>query len=155
MQKIRIDDIDHRAGPASVKRPLTDPLDASEVALNYYELAPGKSFAYGFHAHDGQEELFVIQQGQVTFETETGEVVGEAGDVLRVAPGEYQQGVNTGDERVIAFAIGAPQDSGETEILRACEACGGRTPHTVERVDDGQASLARCLECDQVTGRFE
>lgn len=36
---------------------------------------------------------------QVTFETEDGEIVGTAGEVIRFAPGEYQQGINTGDER--------------------------------------------------------
>lgn len=155
METIRIDDIDRRVGPASVKRPLTDAINAAHVALNYYELAPGESFAYGYHSHDSQEELFVIQQGQVIFETEDGDIIVEEGEVIRFAPGEYQQGVNTGEERVIALAIGAPQATGETEILRECKECGDRTPHTVERVDDGHASLARCLDCGEQTGRFE
>jgi uncharacterized cupin superfamily protein len=60
MEKVRIDDVNRRIGPASVKRPLTDAIDAAHVALNYYELAPGESFAYGYHSHDSQEELFVI-----------------------------------------------------------------------------------------------
>lgn len=155
MEKIRIDDIDRRVGPASVKRPLTDAIDAAHVSLNYYELAPGESFAYGYHSHDSQEELFVIQQGQVTFETETGDVEVDAGDVIRFAPGESQQGINTSDERVVALAIGAPQATGETEILRECPACEERTSHTVERIDDGQATRARCLVCDEQTGRFQ
>jgi len=155
MEKVRIDDVDRRVGPASVKRPLTDAVDAANVSLNYYELAPGESFAYGYHSHDSQEELFVIQQGHVTFETETGDVEVDAGDVIRFAPGEYQQGFNTSDEQVVALAIGAPQATGETEILRECPACEERTPHTVERVDDGQTTRARCLVCSEQTGRFE
>ena len=153
MEKVRIDDVDSRPGPASVSRPLTKAVGASDVALNYYELAPGDSFAYGYHRHETQEELFIVQQGQVTFETEAGDVVVEAGEVVRFAPGEFQRGVNEGKERVVALALGAPQTRGDTEIRRECGACGARTRHTVERTDEG--TLARCLDCDGVTWRFE
>lgn len=154
MERIRVDEVDSRAGPAAVKRPLSAALGASDVALNYYELAAGESFAYGYHRHESQEELFVVERGEVTFETERGDVVVEAGEVVRFEPGEWQRGVNTGGKRVIAFAIGAPQEAGETEIRRECERCGDRTPHTVALADDG-GTLARCLDCEAVTGRFE
>ena len=152
MEKIRIENVDARPGPAAVSRPLTDALAASEVAINYYELAPGDSFAYGYHRHERQEELFLVQQGRVTFETETGDVSVESGEVIRFAPGEFQRGVNEGTARVVAFALGVPQRPGETDIRRACEACGERTRHTVD-ADDGER-LARCLDCGTVTGRF-
>jgi len=154
MEKVRIEDVETRPGPAAVSRPLTSALGASDVALNYYEFAPGESFAYGYHRHERQEELFIVQQGRVMFETESGDVVVEAGEVVRFAPGEFQRGVNEGDERVVAFALGAPQTRGDTEIRRECGHCGERTGHTVERTDDG-GTLARCLDCDSVTGRFE
>ncbi|SER42290.1 cupin domain-containing protein [Natrinema salaciae] len=147
--------IDERIDSATVKRPLTDAINAANVALNYYELAPGDSFVYGYHMHENQEELFVIQEGRVTFETEDGEVVVTAGDVVRFAPGEYQQGINRADERVVALAIGAPQETSGSEILRDCDACGERTPNTVERAQDGQAKITRCLECGNKTGRFD
>lgn len=155
MEKTHIDAIDTEVDSATVKRSVTDAIDASQVSLNYYELAPGDSFAYGYHMHENQEELFVIQQGRATFETEDGDVVVEAGEVARFAPGEYQQGSNRGDERVVALAIGAPRETGDSEILRACEACGERTPNTTEWVDDGQAKITRCLSCGTETGRFE
>ncbi|MFT4946639.1 MAG: putative cupin superfamily protein, partial [Natronomonas sp.] len=88
MEKVRIDDIDRRIDVSTLQRPLTDALGASDLALNYYELAPGDSPAYGYHKHEAQEEVFVIQQGEMTFETETGEVVVEAGEALRFGPGE-------------------------------------------------------------------
>lgn len=155
MDKTRINDIDGRTDSATVKRPLTDAINATNVALNYYELAPGDSFAYGYHMHENQEELFVIQEGRVTFETEDGEIVVDAGEVIRFAPGEYQQGINRDDERVVALAIGAPQKTGNSEILRECETCGERTPNTVERAGDGHAKITRCLECGNETGRFD
>lgn len=155
MEKVRIEAVESRPAAATVCRPLTDALDATGLALNYYELAPGASFAFGYHAHEGQEELFAILEGVVTFETESGEVEVDAGEVIRFGPGEFQQGVNEGEERVIALAIGAPRERGESTILRDCEACGDRTPHTIERADDAPVLLTRCLECSEVTGRFE
>lgn len=105
--------------------------------------------------HDNQEELFVIQEGRVTFETEEGKIVVDSGEVIRFAPGEYQQGINTSDERVVAFVIGAPQKTGNSEILRECVTCGERTPNTIELIRDGQAKITRCIECGEETGRFE
>jgi uncharacterized cupin superfamily protein len=154
MDKVRIEDIAGQIDSATVKRPLTDALNTADVAFNYYELAPGDSFAYGYHMHENQEEIFVVQEGQVTFETEDGEIAVSAGEVIRFAPGEYQQGINRDDERVVAVAIGAPQETGESEILRRCDACGERTPNTVERAEDGQAKITRCLDCGNETGRF-
>lgn len=52
MDKVGIDDIDDRLDSATVQRPLTDPLNATNVALNYCELAPGDSVAYGYHLHE-------------------------------------------------------------------------------------------------------
>lgn len=155
MDRVRIADVGGQIDSATVKRPLTDAINAADVALNYYELAPGDSFAYGYHKHENQEEIFVIREGRVTFETEDGEIAVTAGEVVRFAPGEYQQGINKGDERVVALALGAPQEAGESEILRECDACGRRTPNTVERAEDGQAKITRCLDCGNETGRFE
>jgi len=58
MKKVTIEEIDRRIDSATVTRPLTAALGASNVAINYYELAPGDSFAYGYHAHEMQEEVF-------------------------------------------------------------------------------------------------
>ena len=155
MDKIRIENVSQQVDSSTIKRPLTDAMNVSNVALNYCELAPGDSFAYGYHMHETQEEIFVILEGQVTFETEDGETVVEAGEAIRFAPGEYQQGTNVDDERVVALAIGAPQESGDSEILRPCEACGGRTPQRIDRVEEGSVKVTRCLDCGEETGRFE
>ncbi|WP_425499824.1 cupin domain-containing protein [Natrinema caseinilyticum] len=152
---VTITDIDRRIDSATVCRPLTGALNASNVAINYYELVPGDSFAYGYHAHDAQEEVFIVTSGTVTFETEEGETVVESGEAIRFAPGEYQQGTNTGDNRVEALALGAPQDGGGLDLLRDCETCGERTPHTIEWADDREAKLTVCLNCGDRTGRYD
>lgn len=142
-------------GPATVKRRLAPALNAEQIALNYYELAPGDSFAFGYHKHENQEEIFYIQQGTVTFQTDTGDVTVEAGDCVRFSPGEFQQGTNEGEEHVIALAIGAPQETTDTEILRDCPTCGEETHQTIEFSDENNALLTICLTCDSKTGRFE
>jgi uncharacterized cupin superfamily protein len=154
MRKRDVGDMSSRMGPASVIRPLTDALGLANLAMNYYELEPGESFAYGFHAHENQEEVFYVQSGTATFETVDGDVEVDAGELVRFAPGEYQRGTNRGDDRVVALAIGAPQDAGETEILRECEDCGERTPHRLELADGTDAVLAICEGCGAETGRF-
>jgi uncharacterized cupin superfamily protein len=155
MRKVSLSGQNSRMGPADVSFPLTDELGAADAALNYYELAPGDSFAYGFHAHEKQEEFFHVLEGTVTFETLEGDFDVEAGEVARFGPGEFQRGVNEGDERVRALAIGAPQEAGDTEILRECEDCGERTTQDVELADDRSEIRTVCEACGAVTGRFE
>jgi len=155
MKKVTIEEIDRRIDSATVTRPLTAALDASNVAINYYELAPGDSFAYGYHAHEMQEEVFIVLSGTVSFETENGETVVETGEAIRFAPGEFQQGTNRGDDRVEAIALGAPQNGGDLELRRDCETCGERTAQTIEWTDDREAKLTRCLDCGGRTGRFD
>jgi len=155
MEKVTIDEVDSWLSPASAKRPLSRALGAENVTINHYELAPGESFAFGYHSHETQEEVFYVTAGEATFETEDGEVVVGAGELVRFAPGEWQQGRNDGDERVRALALGAPAESGETTILRACSECGERTPHEVERAPDDDAALITvCVDCGAETGRF-
>jgi mannose-6-phosphate isomerase-like protein (cupin superfamily) len=154
MEKVTIDAVESRMGPASVKRALAGPLDADDIALKYYELEPGDSFGFGYHCHPNQEEVFLVQSGTATFETEDGDVRVEAGEAIRFAPGEWQRGYNDGDERVVALALGAPQAMGDTEMVRHCEDCGGRTHSCVEMTDDRDALVTRCEECDAETGRF-
>ncbi|PSQ23896.1 cupin domain-containing protein [Halobacteriales archaeon QS_9_67_17] len=179
MEKVAIDDVDSWQGPASVKRPVGRALGVADAAVNYYELAPGESFAFGYHRHEGQEEVFYVLDGVVTFETgeprngsngrtgsdatrETGdpddgtaEVTAEAGELVRFTPGEWQQGYNADDERVRALALGAPADSGETTILRECQECGERTGQEVGRAADADALVTTCVDCGAETGRFD
>ncbi|WP_137284260.1 cupin domain-containing protein [Halorussus salinisoli] len=155
MEKVRIENVESRTGPADVKRPLTRALGATDLSLNYYELAPGDSFAFGYHAHSNQEEVFYVQSSTVTFETDDGEVEATSGEVVRFAPGDYQRGVNRGDERVVALALGAPQDSGDLDLRRDCPDCGERTTNTIERAGDETGLVTVCEDCGAETGRFD
>lgn len=153
MEHVALDEVADWMGPASVKRPLGKALEATGMAINYYELAPGESFAFGYHRHANQEEVFYIQSGTATFETEDGAVDVEADELIRFEPGEWQQGHNRGSDRVRALALGAPTDS-ETELRRECAECGERTPHRIEPTDDREALRTICETCETETGRF-
>ena len=155
MEKVRIDDIETYMGPASEKRPLGKVLGTTDMALNYYELEPGTSFAFGYHKHGDQEEVFYIQKGTVTFETENGPVEVGAGEAIRFGPGEFQRGVNEGEEHVVALALGAPGESGDLEMRRECPDCGEMTENTIEMADDREALVTLCEDCGAITGRFD
>ncbi len=154
MEKVAVDELDRWMGPASIKRPLGKALGAEHMAVNYYELEPGDSFAFGYHAHENQEELFYILDGEATFETETGDIEVDAGDAIYFKPGEFQQGHNRGETPVRALAIGAPQDAGELTLLRSCETCGEQTNHEITATDDRSALVTICQTCGTETGRF-
>ncbi|AQL42959.1 cupin [Halorientalis sp. IM1011] len=155
MDRTTVDDVDDRMSPADTKRKVGDAIGATDMALNYYELEPGDSFGFGYHRHSDQEEVFYIAEGTVTFETEDGEIEATAGECVRFEPGEWQLGTNEGTDRVVALAMGAPKEMGETEMLRHCEDCGGRTEQDLELTDDRDAILTICVECGAETGRFD
>jgi uncharacterized cupin superfamily protein len=155
MEHVTISAVESVVDTADIKRPLTEALGTTSLALNYYELAPGESLAYGYHAHETQEEVFVVQSGTVTFETEHGEVAVDSGEVIRFAPGEYQQGRNLGSDRAAVLALGAPRETGDSEPLRDCETCGERTPQTIEWAEEQTVRQTRCQVCGEVTARFE
>jgi len=168
MEAVRIDELDRIVSAASIKRSVGEALGVEGLAMNYYELDPGESLSFGYHAHADQEEIYYVQSGTVTFETESGEVVVEAGCVARSPPGEFKRGVNAGEERVVALALGIPKAMGETEIRRDCPSCGERTrqaieveggadlpPSELQTTDADGVLVARCVDCGTETGRFD
>ncbi|MFC6716921.1 cupin domain-containing protein [Natrialbaceae archaeon GCM10025810] len=164
MEKTAIDDVEVEVNPMrvhAVRRPISDALGFSDFAMNYFELESGESFSGGLHTHHDQEEVFYVQAGTATFEVlipddgdgvsdgEPREVTVGAGEVIRFAPGEFQQGYNDGDERVVGFAFGAPKakhDWGQIESLVHCRECDDEVGHGVDLTDDGRFELT-CTEC--------
>lgn len=141
-----------REDPSDVFQPLSDALGAEGVALNYYERAPGESIGYCYHRHHEQEEIFYVVSGTVTFETEEGDVSVGPNELIRFAPGEWQQGTNRGDERCVVLALGAPREQGPTDLRRECPECGERTPATSEWT--GNEAVFYCEVCGTETGRY-
>ena len=145
MEKVSIDDVEANAFGSDIdRRGLSAPLGTTDVALNRYRLDPGERFSGRMHAHMDQEEVFVVVEGEATFETTDGEVtVGEA-EVIRFAPGEFQSGKNDSDGEVVAFAMGAPRDSEDVRLPQDCPECG----HDNVRALPGDDGLdLQCPDC--------
>jgi mannose-6-phosphate isomerase-like protein (cupin superfamily) len=156
MKKVTIDDVDVQNNPLGVhseRRPVSGALGTESFAANFFRLEPGESFSGGLHTHHDQEEVFYVEAGEATFTVgrdRDEEVVIEAGELVRFAPGEFQTGSNTGDGTLEGWAFGAPgarHDWAELESLVHCRDCGEETGHGVELTDAGRFRLT-CLECD-------
>lgn len=158
MKRVRLADVEGVSPPdeelpdgrlaASVGtvRQLTDRLGATDVAINHYELAPGESFTISPHAHPEQEEVFLVVDGEVTFETDDEPVVVGADEVLRVPPGTFQLGTNRAEEPATVFALGAPKEyasGGRWQFV--CDDCETVTVHEPVTLDDREAY--RCEVC--------
>ena len=149
MERVSVDDVEpDRAGGAD-RHGLTDPLGATDVAINLYRLAPGER-ASGLHAHTDQEEVFFVVEGEATFETLDGPVVVGAGEVIRFAPGEYHSGTIAEDSAVAVYALGAPPGGGDVRVPLPCPECG----HDARRpgLDEDGTPVLICPECAAETG---
>jgi mannose-6-phosphate isomerase-like protein (cupin superfamily) len=153
MEHVSADEVEPQAMGGDVdRRGLAEPLGATDVAINRYVLEPGEAFSGGLHAHLDQEELFYVVEGTATFEYRAdpaGEsetvTVGPA-EAVRFAPGDYQQGRNESDGRVVALAIGAPKDTTEGRVAQPCPACG-HPALALARGEDG--IVLECPECGE------
>lgn len=81
------------------------------------------------------------------------EVEVHGGELIRFAPGEFQQGYNSGDERVVGWAFGAPganHDWDELESRAYCPECETETTQSVD-LERAQFELT-CTDCGNVQG---
>lgn len=155
MDTARIDDIENSVQPAAVMKHLTDALSLTDLAINYYELEPGDSFAFAYHDHEIQEEVFYIQTGTATFDTEDGPVEVGPKELIRFGRNEFQRGWNRDEELVTALALGAPLDYGDMTKLRYCEHCEQQYHNDLESADDEPDTVvALCSNCGAETGRW-
>lgn len=156
MEQVAIDEVDIEINPLrvhEVRRPVSDALGTTDVAMNYFELQPGESFSGGLHTHVDQEEIFYVESGTATFEVglERESVTVEAGELVRFPPGEYQTGgvAPDADEPVVGWAIGAPGRHHEPDGIRSvipCRECGDEEIHETEMTADGTFNF-ECTEC--------
>ena len=155
MRKVSIDDVSPEPSDEyhADRRPLSGPLNTSDVAITRYVLEPGERFSGSVHAHMDQEEVFVVLEGEATFETEDDEVVVGENEAIRFGPGEFQTGANDGDEPVVALALGAPRETNDIRISRipvledrdvTCPDCG----HDHMRVPTGDEPGLVCPACE-------
>ena len=92
-----------------------DPLDCENLGMTLLELEPdGKGKAHD-HADDGQEEVYLVVEGELTVqlggsedEPADDEVVLTSGEAIRVGPETRRQLHSHGDGRVRVAIAGAP-----------------------------------------------
>ena len=63
-------------------KPIVAQADVDQCRVNFVEVEPG-SFAYGYHYHETDEEVFYIISGTGIVRTINGDVTVKAGDALR------------------------------------------------------------------------
>lgn len=123
---------------------LSEPLGTTDVAINRYRIEPGDGLPGGLHAHVDQEEVFLIFDGEATFETMSGAVSVGSGEAIRFGPGEFQSGKNDGEGDLEVLAIGAPRDSDDVRTPVTCPDCG----HGDMRIETGEDGVRLvCPDC--------
>lgn len=86
---------------------LRGPLNCANLGLSVRELSPGEDGMEHDHDGDGQEEVYLLVEGQLTVTVEGEDVEMGPGDALRVGPGTTRQ-VHNGDVESLLVIAGAP-----------------------------------------------
>jgi uncharacterized cupin superfamily protein len=83
-------------------------LGVSSFGINLIVLQPGERGR--IHAHEHQEEVYLVLDGTLTLVLEDGEHVLERDRLARVGPSVRRQLVNAGGERLVLLALGGSGD---------------------------------------------
>ena len=147
MERIDLGSTDGDTPGGVERRRLGEALATENVAINHYRVPSGERIA-GLHAHADQEEVFVVQEGAVTFETLDGRVHVADEEAVRVPPGEFQSCHNAAEENAVVLALGAPRDSNDVRIPVACSECEAAEDRPL--VIEGE-ELLECPDCGAET----
>lgn len=79
-------------------------LGVSSFGLNLILLQPGQRGR--IHAHEHQEEVYLVLEGELTLGIDGVEHVLGADRLARIGPGVHRQLVNAGEERLVLLALG-------------------------------------------------
>jgi len=106
-----IDEVDPYRGPGELEgiefRPVGRALGVTAWGMNVLNLAPGAT-TYPAHDHgeDGQEEVYLVLEGDATLRAHDKDWRLERGDVVRVPPG-VKRSWEPGAKGVTLLAVGA------------------------------------------------
>jgi mannose-6-phosphate isomerase-like protein (cupin superfamily) len=103
-------------------------LGVESFGLNLIRLDPRQRGR--IHAHERQEEVYVVLSGTLTLATADGEEEIGPNGCVRVAPGVRRQIMNRGRERCLLLAIGGaePHHGRDGIAFDAWDAAEGRSP---------------------------
>jgi quercetin dioxygenase-like cupin family protein len=86
---------------------LRDELSCENLGVSVLDCDPGWEGKPHDHAEDGQEEVYVLVEGEATVTVEDEDLELSAGDAVRVAPDERRQ-ISNGDVQSQFVIAGAP-----------------------------------------------
>ena len=87
---------------------LRRPLGVSGFGMNLIVLQPGQRGR--IHAHEHQEEVYLVLEGHLTLVVEGAEHVLDPDCLVRIGPAVRRQLVNAGSERLVVLALGGSGD---------------------------------------------
>jgi mannose-6-phosphate isomerase-like protein (cupin superfamily) len=122
-------------------QPLRRELGVSSFGLNLIVLGPGQRGR--IHAHERQEEVYLVLEGELTLLVEGDEHVLGPDRLVRVGPDVRRQLVNAGSGRLVLVALGGSgEHAGRDGRAWASwdEGGPGRPPQEVPLPDDLPAS---------------
>lgn len=111
----RIDEVDPYTGPHALDgirfRPVAGALGITAWGMNVLEMEPGTTtYPTHDHAGDGQEEVYVVLDGDAVLVADGEERRLEAGELVRVGP-DVERTWRPGERGVTLLAIGATPGS--------------------------------------------
>jgi uncharacterized cupin superfamily protein len=119
---------------------LRRPLGVRSFGMNLIVLQPRQRLR--IHAHDRQEEVYMVLEGELTLLIEGVEHLLGPDHLARVGPAVRRQLVNAGGERVVLLALGgyADHESRDARAWTAWEDDGpGASPQDIPLPDDLKA----------------
>lgn len=125
-----------RDGGARFQR-LRRELGVSSFGMNLIVLAPGERGR--IHAHERQEEVYLVLEGELTLLVEGAEDVLGPDRLVRIGPSVRRQLVNAGTRRVVLLALGGSGDhDGRDGLVWASweDASPGRPPQEIPLPED-------------------
>jgi uncharacterized cupin superfamily protein len=131
---ITLGSIDHAGGDRFQR--LRAELGVESFGLNLIRLAPRQRGR--IHAHERQEEVYVVLSGTLTLATAEGEHELGPGACARVAPSVRRQLVNRGRERCVLLAVGGAEshDGRDGIAFDDWDSAEGRSPQEMPMPPD-------------------
>ena len=118
-------------------------LGVTSFGLNQIVLRPGQRGR--IHAHERQEEVYLVLDGTLTLSVEGEEGTHERGELIRVAPGVRRQLVNRGPADLHLLAIGGAgaHEGRDGQAWTAWDATESARPQETPLPEDLPASELR------------